>query len=88
MCPSSVYARKSLPPETTPPPTPGAEGQREKIGGPAAGAELELRVRRAARVVLHLDRQPEPLLHLVGEAHVADRDVDRAQREAMRVVDS
>src|SRR3954452_12509844 len=65
----------------------GAESEREHVIRAPAGAELELGVGGAAGVVLHLDREPEPFLHLVGEAHVANWDVDRAERQPVRVVD-
>ena len=80
MWPSSVYARKSLPARHDAAADAGAESEREQVRRAPARAELELGVGGAAGVVLHLDRQPEALLHLVGEAHVADRDVDRAER--------
>ena len=87
MWPSSVYARKSFPPDTTPPPTPVPRVSANMSVVPRPGAELELGVGGAAGVVLHLDREPEALVHLVGEAHVANRDVDRAERQPVRMVD-
>ena len=73
-------ARKSAPPTTTPPPTPVPSVSMTRSVVAAARAERELGVGRAARVVLHRDRQPEPPLHLVAERHVAQRDVDGAER--------
>ena len=65
----------------------GPERQRHEVGRAATRAELELGEGRAARVVLDLDRQVEPPLHLLGEVDVAERDVDGAEREPGRVVD-
>src|SRR5207302_10870961 len=51
----------------------GPERQHHEVARAATRAELELRVGGAARVVLDLDRQPEPFLHLVAKRHIANR---------------
>ena len=55
----------------------GPEREDEHVARAAAGAERVLGERRAARVVLDLDGQVEPPLHLVAKRDVAHGDVDR-----------
>ena len=70
---------EELPAEHDPAPHPGPERQRAEIGGATPCTVHMLRKSCTARVVLHTDRQPEPVRHLGEEIDLAQRDVDRAE---------
>ena len=88
MCPSSVHACRSFPREDDPSADAGPERQRPEVGGAPAGAVRMLGVRRAARVVLHPDREIEPLPHRFEEIDLAQGDVDGTERVTRAVVEA
>jgi hypothetical protein len=64
------------------------EGEHQEIARPASRSEAVLAVGGTRPVVLEPHREAEPLLHLVAERDVAERDVHGAERDATLVVDS
>ena len=66
---------------------PRAEGEEHHVLGAPAGPEAVLGERRAVRVVLERDREPEAVGEQVAQRHVLERDVDGGPRPAGSLVD-
>src|SRR5439155_852886 len=66
-------------------PDPGPDRQPHDVARTLGGAEPLLDERRHVAVVVHEDRQPEPLLHRIAEAEVLDVEVDRDHRNPGRL---
>jgi len=65
-----------------------AEREHDEVDRAATGAMHEFRIRSGARIVLHRDRQIQASFHLRTKRRVAQRDVDRAERDALSLVDT
>ena len=85
MWPSSATAPDpaavQAPAEYEPAADAGPDREHRDVRGAARRARARLGPDGAVGVVVHLDRQPQPLGHEVGEVQVDERQVDRLDRD-------